>query len=278
MSCDIVLSGLSTQLGLSETLDCGQAFRWRPYKDGYEGVAFGKRLYISAQGDNIVLHNTSQEEYEQCWKKYLDLERNYDELRKLYSSDSVLTNAMSYAQGIRVLNQDPWETMITFIISSNNNIARIKGIVERLCQCFGEELGDEFYAFPTAEMLAIRTEEELAPLRCGYRSKFILDAAKKVADGELDLCAVSNMDTEQAKKALMSVNGIGPKVADCTLLFGFGRVECFPMDTWMKKVMGTLYPNGLPQPFVPTAGIAQQYLFHYARNHGELFTTNKEKR
>lgn len=270
---NIILPLSIHELDLSQTLDCGQAFRWRLQEDGsYKGVAHGRLLHISRSGDEIILHNTSHEDYKSIWHSYFDLERDYALLKEKFSTDPVLCDAIGYADGIRVLRQEPWETLCTFIISANNNIPRIKGIVERMSALFGDCLEEDYYTFPTAARMAALSTDDLAPLRCGYRDKFLLDAAQKVANGEVSLSAVADMTTEEARRALLCVKGVGPKVAECTLLFGFGRVECFPMDTWMKKVMAVLYPKGLPEAFIKDAGIAQQYLFHYARHHGELFT------
>lgn len=269
---DIILPLSPQEMDLAQTLDCGQAFRWSRQPDGsYIGVACGRQLHISRNGDELLLHNTTMEDYCEVWQGYFDLERDYASLKEQFSWDPVLRDALDYAEGIRVLHQEPWETICTFIISANNNIPRIKGIVERLCQLCGEPLGQGFFAFPTPTRMAELTESDLAPLRCGYRDKFLLDAARKVSGGQLSLEEAATLPTGEARAALMAIKGVGPKVADCALLFGFGRSECFPMDTWMKKVMAVLYPQGLPDGLLANAGIAQQYLFHYARHHGDLF-------
>ena len=270
----LLLQGLSGDFNLPQTLDCGQAFRWRPLPDGsWQGVACGQLLRLAAQGPDIILYNTTPAQLDTVWRRYFDLERDYAAQKTAFAADPVLREAMGYAPGIRVLRQPAWETLVTFIISANNNIPRIKGIVERLCALLGDELAPGCYSFPTPARLACQTPESLAPLRCGYRADYLLDAAARVADGRLDLEAVAGLDTPAARQALQTVKGVGPKVADCVLLFGFGRVECFPLDTWMKKVTATLYPQGLPDWLLPQAGLAQQYLFHYARHHGQLLAT-----
>ncbi len=173
---------------------------------------------------------------------------------------------MDFCSGIRVLRQEPWETLCTFILSANNNIPRIKGIVERLCQGWGETIPKTaLRAFPTPERLAALSPGELAPIRAGWRSEYLLDAARRVAAGQLDLLALAQLPTEEALAGLLEVKGVGEKVARCVLLFGFGRVECIPMDVWMKRVMAELYPRGLPRYLRPYGGIAQQTLFHYYR-------------
>lgn len=171
----------------------------------------------------------------------------------------------------RVLRQDRWEALCSFIISQNNNIKRIRGIVETLCNTWGEPLPGRRSSFPGPEVLASLTEEDLQPLRSGFRAKYILDAARKTASGEVDLDHVASLPTEEAAAELCRIRGVGIKVAHCALLYGFHRIECLPVDVWMKRVMSTMYPQGLPEELLPYAGIAQQYLFHYSRSHPELF-------
>ncbi|MBR2877035.1 MAG: DNA-3-methyladenine glycosylase 2 family protein, partial [Clostridia bacterium] len=167
--------------------------------------------------------------------------------------------------GIRILKQDEWETICSFIISQNNNIPRIKKIIENLCETFGEKCG-EGYSFPKAETLAKLEVEDLDVLRAGFRSKYILDAAQKIASGKVDLEAIKKMDFENAKSELIKIKGVGEKVAQCSLLYGFARMEAFPVDVWVKRIVSELYPEGLPECINGTQGIAQQYLFHWRRN------------
>ena len=156
------------------------------------------------------------------------------------------------------------------LLSQNNNIPRIKGIIERLCLLFERETGSAD-RFPTAEMLACRREEDLAPLRAGWRAAYLLDAAQKVAVGEVDLERIKALPMPEARAELMRIKGVGPKVAECVLLYGLHRLEAFPMDVWMKRAMATLFPEKSVLDFGPYAGIAQQYIFHYSRLHPELF-------
>ncbi len=269
----LLISGLQ-DFSLREILDCGQCFRWLP-QDGDEtrwsGIAMGKRLEIQKMGEGEFLFlGTNQQEFEEIWADYFDLQTDYAALKSALCCDPVMAEATTYAPGIRVLRQNGWEALCTFIISQNNNIKRIRGIVERLCECFGEPV-DGGFDFPTAERLSQATLEDLAPLRSGFRAKYLLDAAKKVSSGVVDLSAIPSMTYEEAQAHLRQINGVGPKVADCALLFGFYRLDAFPMDVWMKRAMATLYPDGLPENILPYRGIAQQYLFHYARMHPELF-------
>lgn len=251
---------------LSETLDCGQAFRWRETEEGFwEGVAFGKYLKLGLVGENIVFFNTTKQEFDQIWSDYFDFSRNYAEIISAISENEVLKTASSFAGGIRILRQEPWEALCSFIISQNNNIPRIKGIVERLCDNFGERINEDFCSFPSAEKIAALTLEDLAVLRSGFRAKYILDAAKKVASREIDLEALKKCGIDEARAELMKIYGVGEKVADCTLLFGLGNADAFPKDVWIKRAMEKLFDGKLPDCAIPYAGIAQQYIFHYAR-------------
>lgn len=164
------------------------------------------------------------------------------------------------------MRQEPWEALCSFIISQNNNIKRIKGIVERLCQSFGEPIADGVYNFPSYEVLARLSETDLAPLRCGFRARYIIDASRKVSSGEVNLERLKTCPIDEARQELIKITGVGAKVAECALLYGCGRIEGFPMDVWMKRAMTALFPDGLPECALPYAGIAQQYIFHYVRS------------
>ncbi len=259
-------------LSLSDTLDCGQAFRWEECEDGcWQGIAHGRYLKIALQNGVLTLFDTNVEEFNSVWCRYFDLERDYCEIVAQFSKDNTLNKASKFASGIRVLRQEPWETLCSFIISQNNNIPRIKGIINRLCESFGQPLGEGRYSFPSAKVIASLSLEDLAPLRSGFRAKYILDAAKKVASGEIELEKISQMDSDTARAELTKIYGVGEKVADCTLLFGMGHIDALPKDVWIKRVLSTVYKGGLPDYVLPYAGIAQQYLFHYARmNKGEI--------
>ena len=259
-------------LDLEQTLDCGQSFRWEKQSDGsFSGVAFGKYVNISLDGTDMIIKNAVPDD-EKIWRDYFDLELDYGKIREDISKlHPVLKDAARYAPGIRILRQEPYEALCTFIISQNNNIKRIKGIVARLCESFGEELEDGVYTFPTAERLAELSPEDLAPLRAGFRNRYIIDSAKKAASGEVDFELCKTADYETARAELMKITGVGVKVADCTLLFGMHRVEAFPVDVWMKRAMEKLFPDMTANDFGEYAGIAQQYIFHYSRMHPELF-------
>ncbi len=248
-------------LDLDETLDCGQAFRWERTGDkSYHGYRLELPLDIYAEKDYFVLKDTTEEAFLGIWKDYFDLDTDYGELKRVFSEDETLAKACAYAGGIRLLRQDKWEALLSFIISQNNNIPRIKGIIGRLCEANG--------GFPSAEKLKGVTAEELSYLRAGFRNKYIEDCVSKVNNGSIDLDEISEMPAEEARKRLMTIKGVGPKVAECALLYGMHRVECFPVDVWIKRVMEKFYPNGFPEFAAAYAGIAQQYLFHYMRTGG----------
>lgn len=265
-------------LDLAQTLDCGQAFRWRTVllpdgQEAWRGMAFDHALTVW-QEDDTFCFDCTEEEFNTVWYSYFDFETNYAALREHLSElHPVLKDAADYAPGIRILRQDPWEALCSFIISQNNNITSIKKIVERLCTLSGESIicgEDTLYAFPTPEQLAACSLEDLVPLRAGFRAKYLLDAARRVSTGELDLDALRTAPISDAREKLMTIHGVGPKVAECTLLYGLHRTCSFPMDVWMKRAM-QLLPGISPEDLGESAGIAQQYIFHYARMHPELF-------
>ena len=261
---NIVLSN-ADNLDIALCLDCGQAFRWVKREDGcWQGVALGKYLKLKQEGTTVIFYNVSQEDFDTIWRVYFDLDRDYGSIIASYT-DKSLTEACKTFPGIRILKQDEWEAICSFIISANNNIPRIKGIIERFCQCFGEKL-ECGYAFPTAEKIAELTVEDLAPIRAGFRAKYIIDAAKKIFLGEVDIEKVKALPFDEAKAELLKIKGVGEKVAQCALLYGFARYEAFPVDVWVKRILEELYPNGFPKEYYKTQGIAQQYLFHWRRS------------
>lgn len=261
---------------LSQTLDCGQCFRWIKTSDNsYQGIAYGKVLYVRQEKNNIILKNTNKEDFNNIWKYYLDLDTDYSEIWKTLSNvHPFLSDAYNYCPGIRILNQEPWETLCSFIISQNNNIPRIKKIISKMCELFGDKISnsENCFSFPSAKTLAKLSENDLSPIKCGFRAKYILDAANKITNKEISLEEIKNMSIYDAEETLKKIKGVGPKVAQCTLLYGFHRLEAFPMDVWMKKIMETYFQGKSPNLFGKYAGIAQQYLYHYSRmNADKLF-------
>lgn len=263
----------SPELDLQQTLDCGQCFRWQVLPGGeYRGIAFGQKLTITEQNGTVLFHGVTATEFESIWIPYFDLDFDYATVRESFAEmHPALKEAARFAPGIRLLRQDPWEALCSFILSQNNNIPRIKGLVDRLCQLLGEQR-DGFYDFPTPERLAEQTIDTLAPVRSGFRAKYLIDAAQKVVDGTVNLNALYHLPMDQARQSLTQIYGVGDKVAECALLYGFHRLEAFPMDVWMKRAMAVLLPGYSPEQLGPYAGVAQQYLFHYSRCNAELFT------
>lgn len=253
---------------IQHTFDCGQCFRFLPDGDGYLGIAYGKPVRLS-NTENGVLIYTDEHEFENIWKMFLDLDTDYDAIGTSLPDDEFTKAAVEFGKGLRILRQEPWEALCSFIISQCNNIPRIQSIIDRLCRLFGEKIewkGNTLYTFPNAKRIAQVTTEDLAPLRCGYRAPYIINAAKAVASGELNFEQLNDMDTISARKKIMELEGVGPKVADCFLLFGMHKLDAFPVDTWMKKA--AVYYGGKFEPslFGKYAGIAQQYIFYYARS------------
>ena len=261
----IILKGVEC-LSLPLTLDCGEAFRWAEQEDGsWSGAAYGKYLNIKEENGNFILKDTSLEDFENVWRNYFDLDRDYAAICAKLKEDELVRETIDEYYGIRILNQEPWEALVSFVISQQNNIKRIKGIIKRLCDTYGEKICDGWHAFPTSKTLSKLSVEDFEALGLGYRAKYVKKLADDVESGVIDLAAIKAMDLDDAKKTLLSIYGVGEKVANCALLFGFQFIRCFPVDVWMKRVL-QYYPNGLPECFSGYEGIAQQYLFHWARN------------
>lgn len=257
-------------LDIALSCDCGQAFRWKINEDGkIHGTVEKRAVDIVQNEDGIYFYNTTEDDFKNLWWTYFDLERDYESILDKFD-DEYLKKALREFFGIRILKQNEWEALCSFIISQNNNIPRIKGIIERLCRAFGERINEEDYSFPSYEKIADLSEEDLAPLRAGFRNKYILDAARKIKGGEVDIEKVKALPLDEAREELMKIKGVGKKVADCTLLYGFGRIESFPVDVWVKRIVEELYPDGLPECIKGYEGIAQQYLFHWRRNSKEF--------
>ena len=260
----IIIDNVS-HFDLAQTLDCGQAFRWKQDEKGHWcGIAAGQFARLYTENGKIIIENISKENFKAFWENYFDLKRDYGEVIAEISENEKIAAAAKMAGGIRILNQEPWEALCSFIISQNNNIPRIKGIIDRLCENFGEKIHGG-YTFPTAEKLSKLKAEDLACIRSGFRAKYIIDAAKKVASGEIDLDALKNTDSETAAASLMTIKGVGPKVADCAMLYGLSHIEAFPKDVWIKRALAEYFDGSLPDCAKKYAGIAQQYIFYYIR-------------
>ena len=256
-------------LDLRQTLESGQCFRWKRGSDGvYRGISGSRPLSVRQEEEGITLLDIAEEDKD-YWLRYFDFSTDYNAVIEQFSADEILKKASEENRGVRILRQEPFETLISFIISQNNNIPRIIGIIDRLCESFGEKRGD-YYGFPTAHRLAALSPEDLAPLRAGFRNRYIIDAARKVADGSVNLKEIYDMDYESGKALLKTITGVGDKVADCVLLFAYHKTEAFPSDVWIKRIVAEYYSDGLPECMGEYKGIAQQYLFEYFRNRKEL--------
>lgn len=262
---------------IEEILECGQCFRFNKLGNKeYVIIAMKKVLHITQEEDKVIFYPCGKNEFEKIWINYFDLERDYMKIKAALSSDNVVKNAIEYAQGIRILNQEPWECLISFIISQNNRIPMIKQVIKNISEMFGEKSGD-YFLFPDIDELKKADTDSLMSCKAGFRAKYIMDAADKISKGQVDLSRASALTAEQAREELMSIKGVGPKVADCTLLFSLGKSEVFPTDVWVKRVMEYFYFGGKDTPIKEIhkyayenwgnyAGFAQQYLFYYARS------------
>ena len=254
----------ANNFSLKDTLTCGQCFRFRVVGDDSFLIFAGNNSAVVTQNDNTLAFKFST-----CgadfWENYLDLRYDYDQLLNNFNGDEILEKAMCLCGGIKILRQDPWEALVSFIISANNNIPRIQGIIDRLCVNFGEKIENGF-SFPSAATLKNCSNDDLSILRAGFRSRYIIDAICKVNSGEIDLTKIYDMNVEDAKKILMKICGVGDKVSECVLLFGYHKMDAFPVDVWMKKILKQHYPHGLSEQISSCPGLAQQILFHAKRN------------
>ncbi|MGI6181950.1 MAG: DNA-3-methyladenine glycosylase family protein [Agathobaculum sp.] len=254
---------------LEQIARSGQCFRFRPLGEGrYALIACGRYLEMEQQGQTVRFDCTD-EVFASVWQRYFDLDADYGRYKKAVAKrDVYLQHAVLAGGGLRILRQELWETIVCFIISQQNNIARITGCVERLSALFGtrcqSESGIQYDAFPAAERLAQCTADDLTPVRLGYRAKYIIAAARQVASGEVDLNAVRGMKYEQARQELMRLTGVGVKVAECICLFGLHHIDAFPIDTHIRQMLDAHYPKGFPlRRYRGFAGVMQQYAFFY---------------
>ena len=270
---------------LKDIFECGQCFRWNENEDGsYTGVINNGVLNVEKQGEKIIFTGMLEKDLKEVVRFYFDLDRNYEEIKmQLSNIDKYLKTSVEYGKGIRILNQDLWETIISFIISANNNIPRIKGIIERLSKKYGTEIewnGEKYYTFPTPKQLGKATVKDLRSLGTGFRDIRIYETTQKVLSGKINLNEVQNKDTLSAREELLTLSGVGPKVADCILLFStLKRFDVFPIDVWVRRVMNELYIKNedetkvskkdimkiANEKFGNFEGLAQQYLFYWKR-------------
>ncbi len=250
-----------------------------PQGDGLFGVVNGRGVLLTQTGNALTVYPCAEGDIPTLIR-YFDMERDYGAIEKQINADERLKACLSHASGIRVFNQNPFETLITFILSANNNVKRITKIVSALCEAVGEAVTDDvffYHRFPTPEAIAALTEKELREMGTGYRAPFLRESARMVAEG-YDLSALRFLPLKEARKELLSFPGVGEKVADCVLLFSLSHTDAFPMDVWMKRAMRLLFFEGMEpkkaelegaiQGLGPVSGILQQYVFHYAREKG----------
>ena len=253
------------------TFDCGQCFRFSRSDDGvWSGIASGIFFTVKEDGGKLYITCPSEEALTDTVLPFLALDTDYRAIRKdisgHFAGDETMAKAMKAGEGIRILRQDAWEALASFILSQNNNIPRIKSLVNTICLRYGKDLGNGNYAFPTPQALRDAGVEGLRECRMGFRAGYLYDAACRVCDGRTDLAEIAAMSTDDAREALKQIKGVGDKVAACTMLFGMGKTDAFPIDVWMKRIIDDYYSGHLdPTALGHYAGIAQQYLFYYIR-------------
>ncbi len=263
--------------------ECGQAFRWTKEEDGsYTGVVFDKVINVKQNGTSVVFSNVSMDDYDKIIKDYFDFDTDYTEIKRLINTDEIMNTAIEFGNGIRILNQDEWETMISFMISANNRIPMIKKVIENLSEKFGDYIGEyngkAYYSFPTAEKLADVSVEDILQCKAGFRAPRIKEAAQRFLKEKHIIYNIKNTTYNDGLNYLKTFNGIGDKVANCILLFSMKQFDTFPVDVWVRRVMQTLYVDNkttdfdikkfAENKFGKHSGYAQQYLFYYARENG----------
>ncbi|WP_455092907.1 DNA-3-methyladenine glycosylase family protein [Parvimonas micra] len=260
---------------------CGQAFRWYEESDGsFTTVHLGRVLNVLNEKDRVIFKGTNLKEFDEIWMDYFDLNTDYKEIRKVLSNNEILPKAMEYGEGIRILNQNHFEMLISFIISANNMIPRIKKSIEVISMRYGkficEDENRKYYSFPTVEELSRATVEDLREFaKVGFRDKRIFDTVNMILNEKIDLDNFENLETDTLREELLKFSGVGNKVADCIMLFSYKRGEVFPVDVWIKRVMEELFikketpvkkiSKEADRIFGKYAGYAQQYLFYYGR-------------
>ena len=267
---------------LAQTLECGQCFHFvKLDENDYVLTAKGRLLHVSQEDDTVTFYDTEKDEYVNVWKDYFDMDRDYSAIKKkLLKKDDKLKDAIESMWGVRILNQDFFETLISFIISQNKQIPHIKKIVSDISAKFGTYNGTyggvDMYTFPTLEQLTNASEEDFKELKTGFRAPYIMDAIRRNMAGQFDENELKNMEYDSCIKELMTIKGVGEKVANCVSLFGLGKKEAFPVDVWIKRIMETMYFDGEDTPkdkiaafakeqFGDLGGFAQQYLFYYGK-------------
>ena len=274
---------------LTHIFDCGQCFRWEKQSNGnYIGVAFGKVIEVEKKGNDVIIYNTDEEDFKNIWAEYFDLYRDYGEVKEILKRDEILKKSIEFGCGIRLLKQDPFELIISFIISANNRIPMIKRAIKNISSRWGKKIeynGEVYYAFPTIDQLKDAEMDGLKECGTGFRNKYIKDTVEKIYrsgikgkeeyDEKFDIEWIKSQEDDKCHRELQKFMGIGPKVADCIMLFSMQKYSAFPVDVWVKRAMSHFYlaPDvslkkirdfGINK-FGQFSGFAQQYLFYYAR-------------
>lgn len=295
----VILEGLKN-FDIKQILECGQCFRWDKISDtNYIIVAYGRVIEVLQEGDKATIYNSNEEDFNNIWINYFDLERDYDEIKTELAKDEILRKSVDFGYGIRILNQDPFEMLISFIISARNSIPSIKKTVKKICEAWGERIeykGIEYYTFPTPKAIKEATLEDIQGTGASFRSKYIVDTIKKVNEAievkedmennpdkyserpeilDFDLEYIKSLNDDECHIALQKFMGVGAKVADCIMLFSMAKHSAFPVDVWVKRAMIYFYVapdvslNKMRvfarDKFGEYSGMAQQYLFYYAR-------------
>jgi len=273
----ISLSLAAHGLDLDATLASGQAFCWKPTNDGrWRGWIDGRPCLVWRDAD--LLRAAGPELGEAAVTRYFGLDVPLAKILATFPADPWLDKARAFSPGLRVLRQEPWETLCNFICSALKQIVQIAQINAELRRALGEQVGEGLYAFPTPTRLAEASEEQLRACKLGFRARHLFVAARQIAQGEVSLEKIEAMPTAEARAELMRIRGVGEKVANCVLLFAYGRLEAFPIDVWVERVLRELYFKGSKRVklarmadfsrthFGPYGGYAQQFLFHWIRN------------
>lgn len=268
---------------ISHIFDCGQCFRWDKEDDGsYTGVVKGKVINVEQNESTVTFNNVTMEDYESLIKDYFDLDTDYSYIKNRINTDEIMDKAIQFGEGIRILNQDEWETMVSFMISANNRIPMIKKVIDNMSRCFGEYIGSyggkDYYSFPSAEKLSQASVEEILECKAGFRAPRIKEAATRFLKEQNVIYSLKNTNYDEGLSYLKTFSGIGDKVANCILLFSMKQFDTFPVDVWVRRVMQTLYVDKntkdsdikkfAENKFGELSGYAQQYLFFYARENG----------
>ena len=280
----VILEGVRN-FNIKQILECGQCFRWEKKAElNYIIIAYGRVIEVIQEGDKVTILNSNKEDFDNIWFEYFDLGRDYSKIKDELSKDEILKKSVDYGYGIRILSQEPFELVISFIISARNSIPSIKKTIKKISERWGNEIeynGEKFYTFPTPEMLKNATEDEIRETGASFRSKYIVDTVSNInkdlndIDGVYNLKRIASLSDDECHTALQEFKGIGAKVSDCIMLFSMKKYSAFPVDVWVKRAMMHFYDakegslNKIRifarDKFKDLSGFAQQYLFYYAR-------------